>query len=164
MPKLVPDGIIALPLHCLLVVGDDVDKCLGVLLLLLLGDAVLLQHSLPFFRQSLEGVSLRDVDLRPLPSLSLGSRREDQRESEQGDVSKWGDNTHSVLAGLIVNTDMGDVHWICRCRYRRSSRRAEDAVHEARESTLLLEYLWSHRFADARLVRVSLPRTVGAAI
>jgi len=55
---LVPDGIVVVALlGVVLVEVDHVNGGLGVLLLLLLGDAIAGQHALPFLRQALCTVS-----------------------------------------------------------------------------------------------------------
>lgn len=55
---LLPDIIIAVLLGIVLVEVDHVDGSLWMLLLLLLGDAVLLQHALPFLRETLTQISI----------------------------------------------------------------------------------------------------------
>jgi hypothetical protein len=54
---LVPYRIVLVLLCVVLVESDDVHDGLGVLFLLLLGDAILLQHALPLFGQALDTVS-----------------------------------------------------------------------------------------------------------
>ena len=50
---LLPDIVVVVLFGVLLVEVDDVHGCLGVLLLLLLCDAILLQHALPFLGEAL---------------------------------------------------------------------------------------------------------------
>lgn len=50
---LLPDIVVIVLLGVLLVEVDNVHRCLGVLLLLLLCNAVLLQHALPFLGETL---------------------------------------------------------------------------------------------------------------
>lgn len=50
---LVPDGIVLVLLGIVLVKVDHIDDSLGMLLLFFLGDAILLQHALPFFGEAL---------------------------------------------------------------------------------------------------------------
>jgi hypothetical protein len=53
----VPDGVVLGLLSVVLVEVDDVHDSLGVLLLFLLGDAILLEHALPFFGKALDTIS-----------------------------------------------------------------------------------------------------------
>lgn len=52
---LLPHLIVSVPLGVVLVEVDNVHGSLGVLLLLLLGDAILLEHALPFLGEALGG-------------------------------------------------------------------------------------------------------------
>jgi hypothetical protein len=54
---LLPNVVVVVLLGVLLVEVDNVHRCLGVLLLLLLCNAVLLQHALPFLGETLNQVS-----------------------------------------------------------------------------------------------------------
>lgn len=53
LSKLLPDAIFRVLLRVLLVEGNDVDNCLGVTFLLLLGNTSAGQNVLPFTRETL---------------------------------------------------------------------------------------------------------------
>lgn len=113
---LVPDGVVFAFLSIVLVEIDDIDGGLWVLLLLLLGDAVLLQHALPF-------------------------------PGEAGE-----------LARLVVDADVGDVHWVGGRGDGGAARRAQHAAHEGGKGALLLAAVGASLLGRLALVAVAIAR------
>lgn len=139
---LVPDGIVFVLLGVVLVEIDHVDGGLGILLLLLLGDAVLLQHALPFLGET----------LRHGQSVSQSVRR----------GAAWRAGTHGELARLVVDADVGDVHGVGGRRDGRAARRAQHAAHKGREGALLLAAVGAALLGRVAIVAVAIARALGA--
>ena len=66
--------------------------------------------------------------------------------------------THRVLARLVVDADVGDVHGVGGGRDGRAARRAQHAAHEVGKGALLL------RAAGQALLRVLVGAAAAAAI
>lgn len=118
-PHLVPDGVVLALLGIVLVKVDDVDGGLRKLLLLLLADAVLLQHTLPFFGEA------------------------------------------RVLARLIVDADVRDVHGVGGRGNGGAARGTQHAVDKGRKSTFFLATVRAALLGQLAVVAIAIARALG---
>jgi len=117
---LVPDGVVLALLGIVLVEVDDVHDGLRVLLLLLLRDAILLQHALPFLGEALEGCQW------------WGDEQGEEEDQDQGPAA------YRVFARLVVDAHVGDMHRVGGRGDGRPARRAQHAAHKGGKGALLL--------------------------
>ena len=115
MVELVVGPVVGGVLVVLFVEGDDVDDGLGVLFLLLLGDAVGAQGALPFF-----GEALREI-----------------RSAQSGAGAGRDAVAYGELARLAVVADVGDMNGILGGRNGGFARSVDQVVHEAGEAAHL---------------------------
>ena len=154
---LVPDGVV-FGLFCIVFVEvDDIHGSLWVLFLLLLGDAILLQHALPFLGKALASVSGRarkgriGIEKKQTARTCRGGRRIASRRA-----------TYRELARLVVDADVGDVHGVGGRGDGRPPGRAQHAAHKGREGALLLPAVGPSLLGRVGLITVSIARALSA--